>query len=316
MLPPPPSSLSTTGAHVAAVSLGALMWHLLQLARMTHPGLAPKSLWRAFRLFFGKMRWLPLVRSWYSDTSNPALLQMLRLRPDLVCAADRPYVNATWTPRQRLEAIQCHYRLIQGPLTFLGFAPGEQMRIGTVDIDGSGLDIVLDKPDWFVHEGEVTISLFRGELRLYSLVFLLGCQDGGRVAYIGALQGMGNAQALAIYRDLTHTLHGLRPRDLLINALRMLCAEVGIARILAVSDAHSMGRSSYFEREKLQTSYDVAWLDHRGMDLGDGFFELPADQARRSNEQIPSRKRAQYRRRYEMLDALESQMGTALKTAA
>lgn len=316
MVPQLPSVLSSSGAHVAAISLGALVWHWLRLSRAVHPGLSPRSLWRALRLFVGKMRWLPLVRPWYSDTSNPALLQILRLRPDIVCAADRPYINTTWTPRERLNAIQRHYRLIRGRLTFLGFAPGEQLRIGSVDLDGGALDIVLDKPDWFVHEGEVTLSLFRGGLRLYSLVFLLGCQDGRRVAYIGALQGMGDANALAIYRDLTHTLHGLRPRDLLINTLRMLCAEVGIERILAVSDAHSMGSSDYFSREKPQTTYDVAWLDHRGVDLGDGFFELPAGQVRRPHEQIPSRKRAQYRRRYEMLDALKAQMGAALNTAA
>lgn len=315
MLPHLPSVLSTSGAHVTAVSLSALTWHLLRLARATHPGLAPRSLWRAFRLFSGKMRWLGLMRSWYSDTSNPALLQMLRLRPDLVCATDRPYVNSAWTPRQRLEAIQRHYRQIQGPRSFLGFAPGERLHLGTLALDGGSLDIVLDKPAWFVHEGEVAISLFRGELRLYSLVFLLGCAEGRRVAYIGALQGMGSDQALDIYRDLTHALHGLRPRDLLITAFRMLCARVGADRILAVSDAHSMGRSSYFARDKLQTSYDSAWLEHRGVSTADGFFELPTPVARRPHEEIPSRKRAQYRRRYEMLDALEAQMGAALTTA-
>jgi uncharacterized protein VirK/YbjX len=318
MLPHFHSALSTSGAHLTAVSLSALTWHLLQLARATHPGLAPRSLWRAFRLFVVEMRWLGLMRPWYSDTSNPALVQMLRMRPDLVCAADRPYVNSGWTARQRLDAIQCHYRQVQGPRQFLGFAPGEQARLGTLALAGGALDIVLDKPPWFVHEGEVTLSLFRGELRLYSLVFLLGEHDGRRVAYIGALQGMGSAQALDaldIYRDLTHALHGLRPRDLLITAFRMLCARAGITHILAISDAHSMGRSPYFAREQLQTSYDSAWLEHQGVPAAEGFFELPTVAPRRRHEEIPSRKRAQYRRRYEMLDLLDAQIGSAVSAA-
>lgn len=315
MLPHFPSALSTSGTQLTAVSLSALIWHLLQLARATYPGLAPRSLWRAFRLFVVEMRWLGLMRSWYSDASNPALVQMLRLRPDLVCAADRPYVNSRWTARQRLDAIQCHYRQVRGPRQFLGFAPGQQARLGTLDLDGGALDIVLDKPPWFIHEGEVTLSLFRGELRLYSLVFLLGEHEGRPVAYIGALQGMGSAQALDIYRDLTHALHGLRPRDLLITAFRMLCARAGITHILAVSDAHSMGRSSYFAREPLQTSYDNAWLEHHGVPAADGFFELPAAAPRRRHEEIPSRKRAQYRRRYEMLDLLDAQIGAAVSAA-
>jgi len=277
--------------------------------------MAPRSLWRALRLFVVEMRWLGLTRSWYSDASNPALVQMLRLRPDLVCAADRPYVNSRWTARQRLDAIQCHYRQVQGPRLFLGFAPGQQMRLATLDLDGDVLDIVLDKPPWFVHEGEVTLSLFRGELRLYSLVFLLGEHEGRTGVCIGALQGMGSPQALDVYRDLTHALHGLRPRDLLITAFRMLCARAGITHILAISDAHSMGRSPYFAREPLQTSYDSAWLEHQGVPVADGFFELPMAAARRRHEEIPSRKRAQYRRRYEMLDLLDAQIGAAVSAA-
>ena len=299
---------------VAAVSVGALMWHMARLARASHPGFAPKSLWRAARLFLGKMRWLGKVRSWYTDASNPALLEMLARRPELLGVVERPYVNSAWAAGRRLDAIELHYRQIQGPLNFLRFAPDAQLAIGQLKEGDVTLDVVLEKPSWFAHEGEVSISLFRGELRLYSLAFVLGrSQDDRLTAYVGALQGWGDTQALDLYRSLTHALHGLRPRDLLIGAFRMLCGRIGVQRILAVSDANSMARSSYFENKKTHSSYDSAWLEHRGVLLDCGFFELSPAPARRAPEEIASRKRAQYRRRYEMLDALEAQMHGALR---
>lgn len=298
---------------VTAVSLTALTWHLAHLAKASHPGFAPKSLWRAARMFVGKMRWVGLMRHWYNDRSNPALLEMLSLRPDLVCVIERPYVNTAWSTRRRLSAIELHYRQIQGRLSFLRFAPDAQLRIGQLMEGDCALDIVLEKPAWFVHEGEVSMSLFRGDQRLYSLAFVLGrSHDDLLTAYVGALQGMGDARALDIYRDLTRSLHGLRPRDLLVNAFRMLCSRIGVERILAISDANSMARSSYFDNKKTHSSYDEVWLDHRGVLLDCGFFELSTAPARRAPDEIASRKRAQYRRRYEMLDALEAQMSTAL----
>jgi hypothetical protein len=65
----------------------------------------------------------------------------------------------------------------------------------------------------------------------------------------------------------------------------------------------------------LQTSYDSAWLEHHGVPVAGGFFELPTVAARRRHEEIPSRKRAQYRRRYEMLDLLDAQIGAAVSAA-
>ena len=310
MLSPPPT-------HVVATTLGwvALTWHLLRLAKLNNPGLAPGSLWRTLRLFVGKMRWLRVLRTWYSDTSNPALLEMLSYRPDIVGAVRHPYVNTTWTARRRLRAIQLHYSLLRGPLEVLRFSPQRQVRVTTLAAGDASLDVILDKPKWFLHEGEVAINLFRNGQRLYSLVFLLGRSEGCKAAYVGALQGMGSAQALDVYRELTHALHGLRPRDLLIDAFRVLCRELGVERIFVVSDHSSMNKSGYFDRIETPTSYDSAWLEHRGEPAEEGFFELPTASSRRPPDAIPSRKRAQYRRRYEMLDEFDALIRTGLRRA-
>lgn len=268
--------------------------------------------WRTLRLWASNLRWFRVLRAWHTDPTNPALLEMLRHRPSITCVTERPYVNSAWTPRERLAAIESHYRAVRGPCAFLGFAPESQFDLAVLAADTARVRFALEKPEWFVHEGEVTLSLFSGATRIYSLVFLLAARGETLVARIGALQGLGDPRALDIYRDLTRAMHGQRPRQLLTTAFQMLCVCLGIERILAVEDRYSMGRNGYFMRTRVHTSYDTAWDELGGTPAGDGFTELPATPSRRAPHEIPARKRALYRLRYSMLDDLEAQIFRAV----
>jgi len=267
-------------------------------------------------LFGQQLGWLGELRLWH-DGSIPSLHDAVRARPALGSALFRPYLNSRWTPRQRKVAIEGHYKLLDGPARMLRLAPGERVTLATVCVADAAIDVTLDSPPWFNHEGELTLSLFGGTKRLYSVAFSLGSESGSRLAYIGALQGHAGAEALDTYRDLTHACHGLRPRELLLTAFRQVCEQAGVTRLLAVSDACHARRSDYFRRStKVSTSYDAVWLEHDGQPRADGFFELPVAVARRSPESIPARKRSQYRRRYEMLDGLAAGLADALRRRA
>jgi uncharacterized protein VirK/YbjX len=181
---------------------------------------------------------------------------------------------------------------------------------------GEATQIRLHKFLLFEHEGELTISLFKNGQRLYSLTFTLGQIDAEPVAYTGGLQGLRSPEAIEIYRSLTHDMHGLRPRALLVTAFRLLCGALGVERILAVSDRKRICSNSYHcPGEQIFSSYDSAWVDCGGVPLDDAFFELSPRLAQRSAKDIPSRKRAQYRRRYAMVDAIGQQIGAAVEQA-
>ena len=49
-----------------------------------------------------------------------------------------------------------------------------------------------------------------------------------------ALQGRNLPNAMEIYRAITHALHGMRPKDFLLHAHRLLCNAVGARKLLAV----------------------------------------------------------------------------------
>ncbi len=60
--------------------------------------------------------------------------------------------------------------------------------------------------------------------------------------------------------------------------------------------------------------YDEIWRERGGVDGGEGFYSLPVEAGRRSDDEIPAKKRAMYRQRYAFLDSIEVQMKNALQS--
>jgi uncharacterized protein VirK/YbjX len=256
---------------------------------------------------------LEAFRDRFGDPANLALQETLALRPYLMAKVIHPYVNVNWRFKEKLNAISEHYQLLVGRLSILRFVPPAMITLAGV---GDGTQIRLHKSSLFEHEGELTISLFRCDLRLYSLTFTLGQVDGELVAYVGGLQGLRSPEAMEIYRSLTHGMHGLRPRDLLVTAFRLLCGSLALARILAVSDRKRICSNSYHcPAAQIFSSYDTAWIECGGVPVDDAFFEMSPHLTQRPAKDTASRKRAQYRRRYAMIDAIAQQIGDALAQA-
>lgn len=292
----------------------ALLSQLWRSANYQRPGAEFISLRRRLIHFLRCAPHLDTFSDWFGNPEHHALRQALAHRPSLAMCVVHPYLNTGWSAERRLSVVAAHYALLHGRLGFLRFAPTSAVALADL---GEGIQIRLDKPGKFEHEGELTVNLFGGELRLYSLVFTLAQVDSRLTAYAGALQGSCVPNALDIYRTLTHRMHGLRPRDLLVTAFRLLCLYLDVERILAVSDRCRVAANAYFKSSALVfSSYDEAWIENGGRLNPEGFFEISVQPGQRALHDIASRKRAQYRRRYAMLDGLSSQIGNALEHAS
>jgi uncharacterized protein VirK/YbjX len=283
---------------------------LFRAASFARPGTPPIAIRHVLTHWCRCAAHLASFRAWMGDAGNPALQEMLALRPSIVTCVVHPYLHSGWPAQRKLETVAGHYALLQGRLSFLRVASWR--AIGLADL-GEGLQVHIDAPGKFEHEGQLVINLTRDHLCLYSLAFTLGQAGGRRVAYVGALQGLHSPDALPIYRTLTHRMHGLRPRDLLVTAFRALCLTLGFRQILAVSDHHRVSSNRYFASSaQVFASYDAAWLENGGIATADGFFALGACLATRNPEDIPSRKRAQYRRRYALVADLAAQIARSV----
>jgi len=102
----------------------------------------------------------------------------------------------------------------------------------------------------------------------------------------------------------------MRPKHLLVYLLREVAAAWGISRIYAVGNlAHCFMRRRYQGRiSMMKSSYDELWHDVGGRPAADGFYSLSVENNRRPIHTVPSRKRAQYRRRFAMLDSIDKEI--------
>jgi uncharacterized protein VirK/YbjX len=152
---------------------------------------------------------------------------------------------------------------------------------------------------------------------MMAIAFTLGEEAGQRVAYVGALQGAHageNFDPRQLYRDMTHALHGMRPRDFLVSALRMLCTELRVSKLYAVANDSRHHHHPYFGGKKKSMhflNYDEVWSENGGTRLNDGFFEIPVAYHHRDLKEISTHKRAAYRRRYQLLDAVGQDIKSA-----
>jgi len=278
-----------------------------RLGRAMHPSLTLGNLKHQIILLSQALVFLPRIRKWYDISDNPLLTLALKRYPLMSGAIYWPYINHTWPMEHRLAAIDQHFRMLGGSAAIIANATFEEVELALLEEKYAGLRLVLDKTAWFLREGEIVLNLFVNNQRIYSIAFTLGVDADQPVVFVGALQGSNSDAAQGMYRDITHALHGMRPRDFLIVALKMLCLELGIQRIWAVSSDHRQHNSPYFgnsHKEKVLATYNEVWLEHGGTELGNGFFEIPVIIRRKDMSEVPTRKRATYRRRYQMLDKL------------
>jgi uncharacterized protein VirK/YbjX len=242
-------------------------------------------------------------------TESTPLGRLLQARPETVGAVIWPYQCLGWDAKQRLTMIAAHYEALSTLPKALNFDVAESKEIINLAIFAEGLRVVLDRPKWFMREGQLVINLFIGERRSYSLAFSLAQEACGLVAYVGAIQGSNIEGALEEYRNLTKTLHGMRPRDFLFETFRTLCRCLGVCRILAVADASRHHRSEYFgshQANERSVNYDEVWVERRGTRVDANFFSLSPHPELRNLEEIPSKKRSMYRQRYAMLEEIEA----------
>jgi uncharacterized protein VirK/YbjX len=272
-----------------------------------HPGLTLNSLKHQIILLGRALVFLQDIRMWFEISDNPLLTQALKRFPLMSGAIYWPYINHTWTMQRKLAAIDQHFRMLGGPAKILAHATFDEVELAQLEEEYAGLRLVLDKAAWFLREGEIVLNLFINDQRFYSIAFTLGVEDGEQVVLVGALQGSNSELAAEVYKDITHVLHGMRPRDFLMVAFKLLCGELGIQRIWAVSCDYRQHNSPYFgdsHKCKVLVAYNDVWAEHGGVELDNGFFEIPVLVRHKDMSEIPSRKRATYRRRYEMLDKL------------
>ncbi len=201
-----------------------------------------------------------------------------------------------------------------GPDRLSTLVAGRCWPLATVQGRTSPYTLVLRKEMQFSKEGTLSLCLLREDgVVLQRLVFSLAPAPGGqRHLLIGCVQSV-NEDTVNALRAATKDLNGIQPRLLLLRALRGLARHLGCEGVQAVSVQNHVYRSRrYLSRGKVLPDYDELWRLAGGTLRADGNFDLPLEVVDKPLEDVPSHKRAEYRRRHELTETMQAQMAQAL----
>ncbi len=277
------------------------------------------------RLYAGQAarRWKFMLRSLVYARSHRAWLRylgahpwMLRVvvpRPELLERLHRPYQCVRFDRWARLHALRSHYDVCaqigwQSLCRRMARAPVALARIAAADGATHAVELCYDTR--FGKEGEWVLNLSRDASRCYTMVLGFRRQAQAHGLYIGCIQGPDGPDARDRVRGLTKALHGARPRDLLLEAVRELARCAGCSRLELVSDAQHIYRSLR-KRRSLCFSYDRFAAEAAGQRNAARCWDLPLQAPCRPLGQVDSRKRAVTARRRALLDDLRQQIRDA-----
>ena len=158
------------------------------------------------------------------------------------------------------------------------------------------------------------------EVPVYQILFWIARdelinRDGQFAMWIGAMQGPNVDDAKELVKRITKRCHAYRTKNLILYAAQAVARCFGVQKIFAVTNAGYYANNHVRVDRKLKTSFGDFWTEAGGIETVDKrFFELPLTETRKTVEEIPSHKRAQYRRRFALLDELDASIAETLQT--
>ncbi|HHA1764444.1 VirK/YbjX family protein [Enterobacter cloacae] len=279
----------------------------------------PGPIWkkREYRLKF-------LLRSLLFWSSTRRMLEALSGRDDfdrllasqitLPSKTHRQYLMRGLNTGDRADAIVSHYHWIDGlkdpSLAHALTSPLEQPVVQFRAKNEVLYTVSASSAHKAEREGESTLWLRDDQNTLLaSLTFSVARSAGQRVLVIGGLQGPRRGVSRDVIKQATRACHGLFPKRVLMEVIFQLVAQSSIRAIYAVSDEGHVFRALRYRLSKgrhFHASYDEFWETLDGKKRSTFCWQLPPEMARKSLDEIASKKRAEYRRRFELLDEIKT----------
>ncbi len=242
--------------------------------------------------------------------------QLLAAQVTLPGKVHRQYLTRGLNASQRAQAIISHYQFVDSlgnsRLANAMTAAQEMPLLELTGKDGSRFTLSASSAGKAEREGETTLWLRDDdEVVLASTTFSVIRQQEQWQLTIGGLQGPRSTISHEVIKRATRACHGLFPKRLLLEFIWLMAARCNIHQIYAVSDNGHVFRALRYRLSKgrhFHASYDEFWQSIEGVPDGAWRWRLPLKLERKTLESIASKKRAEYRRRFQLLDDMAARM--------
>lgn len=243
-------------------------------------------------------------------TEHPHSEKLMLAQPRLPCRLHRPYLSNRLSRRDGASAIFNHYKIIDNFMGETAFIKHLDNSLCLAQFEGKSKALYCLK---FVsthrldREGEASLILTGGDGGMLCEITFTICEHSGKqTLMIGGLQGPNSIGAQEKVQLATKDFHGVFPKKLVYETLVFIAKKLNIHSISAVSnETHVYQSLRYHSRQKkMHANYNGFWEMMGGVQSSDGNYILDCHIARKNIESIASKKRSEYRRRYDLLDGV------------
>ena len=258
---------------------------------------------------------------WDYFHSTPLLAAISETYPFVYEQPQRAFFYHCSTFDERAKLVEAHFAFLTDRLredVLLSLYREETFSLWDgPELDGKPLVLSLYYEPGQRKEGLLSVMLRLENRPLYQIIFWLAPNQSGEPAlWIGAMQGPNMDDAREIVKKVTKLCHAYRTKNLILYATQAVARALGVSHIYAVTNEGYYANNHVRMDKKLKTDFSEFWREAGGHETDDGRFdELPLVESRKTMDEVPTRKRAVYRRRFVMLDELDAAVETRIREA-
>ena len=245
--------------------------------------------------------------------------QILEKNPFPMEQVTRAFFYKGSTFRERVDIVKNHYRYLLDKVKMDYALRISNMQgnytIWTANDEGEEWTARLMNTPGNRKEGMMTLVMYFGGMQLYQVMFWLGYNEKNEPClYIGAMQGPNMDGAKEVVKEATKRAHRYRTKNLIIYMTMAVARSLGVKHIYAVSNAGYYAMNHVRRDRKLKTDFGEFWEETGGHVTEDPrFYEIPLTEQRKTMEEVPTRKRAVYRKRFAFQDDVDAQISANMQ---
>lgn len=275
------------------------------------PGRTPHDLFRQFRVLMYALLNPFAARIWLRALTTNSLLADIAARNRRFL--ERPFhrfAQANMPAYARAELLCGHFRVVRElfgeDLVRRLYVDSEYVTLASI----GRYALVVSEPVRCWREGLLTVAwrdVFEHVDLAWATISFESHSLGKRGALIGGLQGPAGADRERV-REATRACHGLRPKAAVMEAVGGFCR---IARVDTLTGVTKSTHVSATTAVQFSADYDGFWRELGGVEV-DGRFVLPLRPHHRDISEVPSNRRAAFRRRQTLIADLLAQIDRAI----
>lgn len=297
-----------------------MIGEILNLGKQIYDTSNPRELHRLI-VFLGRslIHYPAMKKLWLFFQEDEQRRKILEKNPFPMEQVTRAFFYAGSTFEERCELVHKHFEILQKKfckkwVVLLGGFDGNYLVWDSAEKDIDWKTVLTFEPGQR-KEGMMSLKMTLDKDDLYQMMFWFGYDNNDEtVMWIGAMQGPNMEHARDIIKDITKRSHRYRTKNLILYMTQAVARSLKVRHIYAVSNEGYYAMNHMRSDRKLKTNFGAFWEECGGSLTADPrFYELPLTEQRKAMDEVPTRKRAVYRRRFAFQDDVDRQIAANME---